>query len=48
MHRTCVPDNRAAPFYVGWSGSGGGGGSNASNAPYAPSDDSDDFKIYNT
>ena len=39
---------RAAPFYVGWSGSGGGGCSNASNAPYAPSDDSDDFKIYNT
>ena len=36
---------RAAPFYVGWSGSGGGGCSNASNAPYA---DSDDIKIYNT
>ena len=36
---------RAAPFYVGWSGSGGGGCSNASNAPYAVSDD---FKIYNT
>ena len=37
--------NRAAPFYVGWSGSGGGGCSNASNALYA---DSDDIKIYNT
>ena len=37
--------SRAAPFYVGWSGSGGGGCSNASNAPYAVSDD---FKIYNT
>ena len=36
---------RAAPFYVGWSGSGGGGCSNASNAPYAPSAD---IKIYNT
>ena len=36
---------RAAPFYVGWSGSGGGGCSNASNAPYAQSAD---FKIYNT
>ena len=36
---------RAAPFYVGWSGSGGGGCSNASNAPYAQNDD---IKIYNT
>ena len=39
------PSHRAAPFYVGWSGSGGGGCSNASNAPYAPSAD---IKIYNT
>ena len=36
---------RAAPFYVGWSGSGGGGCSNASNAPHAVSAD---IKIYNT
>ena len=40
-----TPMVEAAPFYVGWSGSGGGGCSNASNAPYA---DSADIKIYNT
>ena len=43
QHTVSAP--RAAPFYVGWSGSGGGGGSNASNAP---SGASADFKIYNT
>ena len=45
MHNYYTRPRRAAPFYVGWSGSGGGGGSNASNAPFT---DSDDFKIYNT
>ena len=45
MNKILSVVGRAAPFYVGWSGSGGGGCSNASNAPYAVSDD---FKIYNT